>query len=243
MIGESVLKAWNARPIVASVTIQADGSKAKVEHSEHTAVQGLTASPTGVKWQETDDALPLPFAQWKDMWGGGATVGLVIKSSDLAEALNQEPLKVTGLHSGVYSVRVDGSSLGTFTNDQLQSGINLGLYKTPMSDQAMTVYQFTQQHGDLYYDRWRHVTGALRQHAHGCRCDQLAGRARSLCRRAAACSRDPQAARVRSHAGEVADACTRVASGACRSEYRCVRHPVNDAGTRQAHLSTVDRAR
>ena len=53
------------------------------------------------------------------------------------EALNQEPLRVTGLHSGVYTVRVDGASLGTFTNDQLESGINLGLYKTPMSDQAI----------------------------------------------------------------------------------------------------------
>jgi lysophospholipase L1-like esterase len=157
MIGESVLKAWKARPVVASVTIHADGSKAKLEHAEHTAVQGLTGSATGIKWQQTDDALPLPFAQWKDMWGGGATVGLVIKSSDLAEALNQEPLRLTGLHSGVYSVRVDGASLGTFTNDQLQSGINLGLYKTPMSDQAMTVYQLTRQHGDLHYDRWRHV--------------------------------------------------------------------------------------
>ena len=157
MIGEAVLKAWNARPVVAAVTIQADGSKAKLVRTEHAAVQSLTASATSLKWQQTDDALPLPFAQWKDMWGGGATVGLVIKSSDLAEALNQEPLRVTGLHSGVYSVRVDGTSIGTFTNDQLQSGINLGLYKTPMSDQAMTVYQFTQQHGDLHYDRWRHV--------------------------------------------------------------------------------------
>jgi lysophospholipase L1-like esterase len=157
MIGESVLKAWNARAIVGSVTIRADGSKARIEHTEHAVVQGLTGSSTDLKWQQTDDALPLPFAQWKDMWGGGPTVGLVIESSDLAEALNQEPLRITGLHSGVYSVRVDGTSLGTFTNDQLQNGINLGLYKTPMSDQAMTVYQLTQQHGDLHYDRWRHV--------------------------------------------------------------------------------------
>jgi lysophospholipase L1-like esterase len=157
MIGEAVLKAWNARPLVASVTIHVDGSKAKITHTEHTAVQALTSADGTIQWQETDDALPLPFRQWQDMWGGGPTIGLVINSSDLTEALNQEPLQITGLQSGVYSVRVDGTSIGTFTSDQLSKGVNLGLYKTPMSDQAMSVYTLTQQHGDLHYARWRNV--------------------------------------------------------------------------------------
>ncbi len=156
MICEAVLKAWNARSIVAAVNIHVDGTKTKLE-SEHTSVQQLTASNDSVRWQQTDDSLPLPFVQWQDMWGAGPTVGLVIKSSDLAQALNQEPLRVTGLRSGVYSVRVDGSSIGTFTNDQLSTGINLALLKTPMTDQAMSVYQLTVQHGDIHYDRWRHV--------------------------------------------------------------------------------------
>ena len=157
IIGEAVLKAWNARPVVASVTVHMDGGKVKLDHSEHTSVQALTSVNGSVSWQQTDDALPLPFVQWEEMWGAGPTVGLVIKSSDITNALNQEPMSVTGLTSGVYSVRIDGSSIGTFTNDQLAAGINLALLKTPMTDQAMSVYQFTVQHGDLHYDRWRHV--------------------------------------------------------------------------------------
>jgi lysophospholipase L1-like esterase len=157
MIGEAVLKSWGARSVVASVAVRVDGSKAKLEHSEHTSVQALTSPNGGVRWQQTDDALPLPFVQWQDMWGAGPTVGLVIKSSDITDALNQEPMRVSGLRTGVYSVRVDGSSIGTFTNDQLAAGINLALLKTPMTEQAMSVYQFTTQHGDLHYDRWRHV--------------------------------------------------------------------------------------
>ena len=157
MIGEAVLKAWNARSVVASVAVYVDGSKARIEHTEHTSVQALTSTNGGVRWQQTDDALPLPFVQWQGMWGAGPTVGLVIKNSDLADALNQEPLRVTGLPTGVYSVRVDGNSIGTFTSDQLHTGINLALLKTPMTDQAMSVYLLTQQHGDIHYDRWRHV--------------------------------------------------------------------------------------
>lgn len=157
MISEAILKAWNGRSIVASADIHVDDSKVRVEHTEHTSVQGLTSSNGIVRWQQTDDALPLPFFQWQRMWGAGPAVDLVIKNSDLAQALNQEPLRVTGLRSGVYSVRIDGNSIGTFTSDQLNTGINLALLKTPMSEQAMNVYLLTQQHGDIHYDRWRHV--------------------------------------------------------------------------------------
>lgn len=76
---------------------------------------------------ETDDALPLPFVQWEHMWGGGPTVGLAIRSSDITNALNEEPLRVSGLKDGVYSVLIDGTSVATFTNDQLADGVNLEL--------------------------------------------------------------------------------------------------------------------
>jgi lysophospholipase L1-like esterase len=156
MIAEAVLKSWDARPIVASVAINSSGSKPKLSHVEHADITALT-NTDGLRWSETDDALPLPFMQWQEIWGAGPTVGLVIGSSDLVTALNQEPLSVSGLKDGVYSLRIDGESVGTFTNDQLAKGINLALLKTPMTEQAMKVYQLTNQHGDLHYDRWRHV--------------------------------------------------------------------------------------
>ncbi|WP_158944688.1 SGNH/GDSL hydrolase family protein [Granulicella sp. S190] len=157
MIGEAVLKAWGARPVVASVSIHADGTRVKLDHAEHAAVTDLVNTGGSIRWTETDDALPLPFAQWQEMWGAGPAVGLVIGSSDITEALNREPVRVSGLKDGVYSVRIDGTSIGTFTNDQLAQGVNLALLKTPMTEQAMSVYKLTTEHGDLHYDRWRHV--------------------------------------------------------------------------------------
>jgi lysophospholipase L1-like esterase len=156
MLAEAVLKAWNARAVVASVAIQASGAHPKVSHVEHAEITALTNTDS-LKWTEKDDALPLPLAQWQGMWGAGPTVGLVVGSSDLATALNNEPLIISGLKDGIYSLRIDGQSVGTFTNDQFAKGINLGLLKTPMTEQAMSVYQFTTQHGDVHYDRWRHI--------------------------------------------------------------------------------------
>lgn len=156
MIAEAVLKSWNARAVVASVAINASGSQPKLSHVEHATITGLTNSGS-LRWSETDDALPLPLAQWRETWGVGPTISLVVGSSDVVAALDQEPLSVSGLKDGVYSLRIDGQSIGTFTNDQLAKGVNLALLKTPMTEQANGVYQLTTQHGDLHYGRWRQV--------------------------------------------------------------------------------------
>jgi lysophospholipase L1-like esterase len=156
MITEAVLKAWNARPIVASVAINASVSHLKVSHAEHAEITGLTNAGS-LKWVETDDALPLPLVQWTGTWGIGPTVGLVVDNSDFVAALDKEPLTVSGLKDGVYSLRIDGQSIGTFTNDELAKGVNLALLRTPMTEQAMSVYDLTTQHGDLHYDRWRQI--------------------------------------------------------------------------------------
>ena len=156
VLAESLLESWNARPVVASVAIDAAGKQPRVHSAEHATVTALT-SDNGLRWSQLDDALPLPFAQWQSMWGGGPTIALAIQSTDLATALNNEPLVVTGLHNGVYALHIDGEEIGTYTNDQLANGVNLGLLKTPMSEQAMQVYQITTQHVDLHWDRWRHV--------------------------------------------------------------------------------------
>jgi len=143
-------------PSSHSVAIDASRSQPKLSHVEHTSITGLTNNE-GLRWSETDDALPLPLVQWTETWGVGPTVNLVVGSSDFVAALDEEPLSVSGLKDGVYSLHIDGQSIGTFTNDQLVKGVNLALLKTPMTEQANSVYQLTTQHGDLHYDRWRQI--------------------------------------------------------------------------------------
>lgn len=157
LLAEAVLKSWHARPVVASVSVNLDGTHAKLKAAEHAEVSELTSVGGGLRWTELDDALPLPFVQWRDMWGGGPAIGAAIQNSDITTSLNEEPLQVEGLKSGVYRFSIDGSEVGTFTDAQLERGINLALLKTPMTAQAMNVYQLTTEHGDLHYDRWRHL--------------------------------------------------------------------------------------
>ena len=156
IMAEQLLKSWNARPVVAAVTLDAGSGKPKLTAAEHAQVTNLSSNGDAISWSETDDALPLPFKEWQGMWGTGP-MALVMRSSDIAEELNNEPLKITGLKNGVYSVKIDGKTVGTFNNDELGRGVNLAILDTPMTKQAKQVYDLTVSHCDIHNQRWRTI--------------------------------------------------------------------------------------
>ncbi len=154
IMAEALVESWHGRPDVSSVTLAA-GSHPKIEAAEHARITGLTSS-NGLAWTEQEDALPMPFAEWTGNWGVGP-LPLVLRSSDVSEALNEESLKVTGLKSGVYTLKIDDKEVGTFNDGELARGVNLALLDTPMSEQAKEVYELTVAHCNVHNDRWRNV--------------------------------------------------------------------------------------
>jgi lysophospholipase L1-like esterase len=163
ILAESLLKAWQARPIVSEVTIDLSHGAAKVKSTQFASISNLSRGNI-ISWTQLDDSLPLPFKQWAEMWGGGAAVELAIKSSDVTAALNQQILRVEGMPSGTYSLNIDGKSIGAFNNDQLADGINLALLQTPATEQAMKVFQLARSHEEIHYDRWRNIDVPLAEY-------------------------------------------------------------------------------
>lgn len=161
VMASEILKAWQARPIVSSVVLNVR-STPRVESAQFATISQLS-DKDGIAWTELDESLPLPFQQWQDMWGGGASVGLSIRSSDTVKLLNQQILKVRDLKPGTYSLKIDGTSIGAFNDDQLKTGINLALLKTPSTDQAMKVYQLAVSHEEIHFDRWRNIQVPLEE--------------------------------------------------------------------------------
>ncbi len=158
IMAEELLKSWNARSVVAAVTIDASSSSPKVESSDHATISDLS-NQNGLQWTELDDALPLPFHDWEQM--RTRTLSLVLRSSNVSRDLNDEPLKVTGLKSGVYTLKIDGQSVGAFNNEQLSQGVNLAALDTPMAQQAAEVYDLTVSHCTVHNDAWRNMTVPL----------------------------------------------------------------------------------
>ncbi|MFI5361730.1 MAG: SGNH/GDSL hydrolase family protein [Elusimicrobiota bacterium] len=145
VMAEALLKAWNAPVVVAAVEIDAETKRVmRANNAEVTDLRVVSS----VTWTEADAALPMRLPAFD------AASALVVRGSDFVETLNQEPLRVTGLAAARYSLTIDGEKVGNFTRQQLQAGINLAELPTPMTAQALKVYELAMRHIDVHYRRW-----------------------------------------------------------------------------------------
>jgi lysophospholipase L1-like esterase len=149
LMAEALLKSWNAPAVVTSVAI--DAVNQRVEKSQNTEVKDLQSEGGGLAWTQADQALPVPL-NTKD----GAFM-LAVRSSDFMEAMNSQPLKVSGLKAARYALSIDGDKVGTFTSQELAEGINLAALPTPMAAQAAAVHALTLKHNNIHFARWRQV--------------------------------------------------------------------------------------
>jgi lysophospholipase L1-like esterase len=136
----ALMKAWHVDPTVSSVELRA--ADASVITSERSAVTGVEKTANGLTWAQQDQALPLPL----DL--NNAMTTLLLQISDLGD-LDRQLLRVQGLPPGKYDLRIDGKSIAAFSRDELDRGVNLALYKTPMLEQARDIAQKEDQRADL----------------------------------------------------------------------------------------------
>jgi lysophospholipase L1-like esterase len=127
IITEALMKAWHVNPIVSEVTVS--GGSHTVSQSLRTEVTGLSGGRNALSWDQLDEALPLPF----DF--DNALMNFVLRISDL-ESYDKEVLKVDDLQPGQYRLQIDKMVIGSFSSDELATGINLGTVRTPMWRQA-----------------------------------------------------------------------------------------------------------
>ena len=158
IMAEALLKAWHARPMVTAVTIDATAGKAT--DCSYARIDNVKAGPP-LSWTEHDEALPLPFAQMVAGYHDGV-LAAAIKNSDVTDALNLEILRIIGLEKGNYELRIDGATVGTWSQEDWAKGLNLGSLATPMSVQAMAVYELTARHAAVHWSRWRVVDVPLK---------------------------------------------------------------------------------
>ncbi len=118
---------------VSDVTIKQNGTA----DAQNATVSGITATTNGVSYKYLAYALPMPANA--DYQKGNALVGVDLTS------LNREIIRVEGLASGNYAIKIDGVKLGTFTASQLAAGVNIAeIANNPAQVQSQTVHQFVK---------------------------------------------------------------------------------------------------
>ena len=131
VMGATLLRAWRAPSLVSRVEV--DAAARTVVAAENTEMSGLAAAGGGLSWTQLDRALPMPLS-FED-----ATVELAQKAGADLESLDRQPLVVTGLPAGRFELKIDGQTIGAFTNAELAQGVNLARHNTPMRWQAFAV--------------------------------------------------------------------------------------------------------
>jgi lysophospholipase L1-like esterase len=130
IMAAALIQGWHTSPTVSSVAI--DAARTTVETTENTAVSGLTETGTELKWSQLDQALPLPLEL------NDAMTQFLLEISEIP-SLDRQVLKVTGLSAAAYTLYIDSQEIGIFSREELESGINLALYTTPMEQQAKSI--------------------------------------------------------------------------------------------------------
>ncbi len=143
VMAEALLKGWNAPALVSAVTI--DGHAGTVTEAQNATADHLEMNQASLRWNEVENALPLPLSR------GNATQALLFDLSDIEQELDQEPLRVTGLDAGEYTLRIDDDLIGTFSSEELASGINLADYPTPMFHQSQRVSWLVRDRDEAHY--------------------------------------------------------------------------------------------
>lgn len=149
----SLLRAWNAPALVTRVEL--DGAKGKLVAASNTQLAELARVEGGLRWTQLDRALPMPL----DL--ANPVIDTALEAAGFVQKLNQQPLKVSGLGSGPYALRIDDQQVGVFRGAELAKGINLAVLPTPMLKQARDVHDQTLKHNDIHFTRWRLIQTRL----------------------------------------------------------------------------------
>jgi len=146
LMAEALLKAWHMPAMVTAVEI--DAATPAVAGATNTQVTDLAVGDQ-VSWAQMDEALPMPIDAKDEV------LALALRASDFVEAMDQEPLKVTGLKAARYKLKIDDEVAGTFTREEWAKGVNLATLATPMAKQAAAVHDLTLRHNIVHFARWR----------------------------------------------------------------------------------------
>jgi lysophospholipase L1-like esterase len=149
IMATALMKTWNVDSVVSKVDLRA--ADTTLTNSKRTTVTDLKKSEAGITWTQLDEALPLPL----DF--NNAMTTLLLQISDIGD-VDQQMLRIDGLKAGNYNLKIDDKQIASFSSAELQNGVNLALYKTPMLEQARDIASKEDERAE--FDRTRFALSA-----------------------------------------------------------------------------------
>jgi len=133
---------------VADVAV--DAKAAKVLQSVNCRLSNLSVKPGGLRVDYLAASLPFPQDSISRLWENPHRQTEALDVIPFNDEMNKEMLTVKGLDGRNYQVLMDGHPIGSWTGEQLSSGINLALVKTtPEYEQSMSILWLNERRMEL----------------------------------------------------------------------------------------------
>ncbi len=143
----SILKGLGVPSVVSRVELDMARSLGKqVVVAENSQVSNVTLDKGVISFDRLDSALPMPVDDRAEQ---------ALQLIPFLEDLNCYTLKVAGLKSDYYDVRIDGESVGGVTSEELAKGWNMVMVPSPVTRQSQEILKGVFKKNDLYFERWR----------------------------------------------------------------------------------------
>jgi lysophospholipase L1-like esterase len=146
MMADFILSGLNAPTTVSQVVI--DAARGRVKSTRGAAVTDLVKHDGGIVFHRLDDAIVFPIQD-----EARPVLAIVPVSSDLDRYIVQ----VTGLAPGTYQIGVNGTAVTLASAAQLNDGVNLAYYASPLTARGGEILQHVYKKNNLYFDLWRNV--------------------------------------------------------------------------------------
>jgi hypothetical protein len=144
----TLLQGWGATGMISTSNIDAGSGQTSGLNVKFRSVK---TSTTSTAWDSLEGSLPFPFDRSEP------TVDLALRVTNLDRAMNVQTVKVSGLRTGQYRLKIDGREIGKWTASDLNLGVNIGNLITPMADQADTVAKMTFERNVIQNTWWRDI--------------------------------------------------------------------------------------
>lgn len=118
-----------------------DAKSAKVLEQKNTEASNLVATPEDLVFSNKEMALPFPVI---------AEAQAAYEIVPITHRLNQQVLVIRNLASGIYALKINGADAGSYSQGDLEKGINLATNPaTPQSTLAQKIAALCKEHHKL----------------------------------------------------------------------------------------------
>jgi len=145
MMADFILSGLHAPPVVSSATIDARSGKVK---SDDTVIIVQNHRKDNLAFTRLDDALTFPI---------DAPARSVLQYVPVDDDIDRYLLQVTNLDSGMYTISINGTVVTRASAEQLEDGINLGFFDSPLTVQGAQILALVHDKNDAYFNLWRNV--------------------------------------------------------------------------------------